>query len=47
MVYGGGLFYIYGKTSLCGAEVAWDTRIPFRPEAVRCRACRELLKETP
>jgi hypothetical protein len=27
--------------SLCGAKVAWDTRLPI--EAVRCLRCREAL----
>jgi hypothetical protein len=45
LVYGGGLYAIHGKTALCGAEVAWDTRSPVRSHNVTCRHCRASLEE--
>ncbi len=45
LVYGGGLHTTHGKTALCGAKIAWDTRIPYRTDAVRCRDCRKGLED--
>jgi len=45
LVYGGGLFENHGRRALCGAEVSWDTHIPWKAETVRCRDCRKKLQD--